>query len=226
MARSYTAKKKYVRKTYKKKKNFRPAIRKVVYAMAEKKSRIVSFGTVAAAAALTATWVPISFFAGGSDTDNIRIGTGSNQRIGSKIFVTSIEYRFTIKPTAGAGMDASGGNQCRFVIYHNKQCNGALPTVLQIFNTNTVNSLRNQDFTRKISLLRDSIMSHSPTSSTTVVPAYPIVGFIPINKVVTFSTDAAGIAPIINDDWGFAVISDLANCCEFYGEFMVRYTDA
>jgi hypothetical protein len=193
--------------------------------MAEKKTYQISYYDVALPTGITDSWQSQSFFTNHLGVAGLQQGTGTSNRIGNKIFVTHIEYRFTIKPTAGAGMDLSGGNQCRFAIYHNKQCNQAPPVMTSVWAINGVNSCRNPDLLKQYSVSADRIMSMVPTSATTIGPAFPIIGVIRVNKVIEYTSNLATIAALMKDDYGFMVISDKTPCCEIYGQWQIRFTD-
>lgn len=195
--------------------------------MAEKKWIINTYYTLATPGphAIPDTWETQSFMLNKSGSGGIQQGTANYNRIGSKIYVRSIEYRFIIKPTGGAGMDLTGGNNCRFIVYHNKQTNGAQVTGAQLFFDNTVTSVRNGDNLKQFSVLRDTIMSMVPTSATTIGPAFPVVGSIRVMKMFDFGNNGGTITDLIKDDYGFAMIADKATCCEIYGSYNVHFTD-
>jgi len=219
--KSYTKK-----KTYRKKRaSLRPAVRRIVTSMAEKKWKNSTYGSVGGPIAVGNTWTAVSFFGGPTDTNNIAVGNDVNTRIGNKIFVSNIEYRFTIKPTGGAGMDVTGGNQCRLAVYHNKQCNSTLVSAAQVFTRDSINAVRHPDYLRKISLKRDVIMNMTPQSSTVVGPAWPVIGMIKVNKVMDMGTSSISIGSMIKDDFGYLIIADFVTCCEYYLEWIIRYTD-
>lgn len=199
-------------------------VKRIVTSMSEHKFVNYAIGTRAAGNAIVASWGVLSFLNGPAGTTGIPIGTTASTRIGNKIRLVSIKYSFVFLPVAT--MDASGGNNCRFVIYRNNQCNGTLVSAADAFVSNQTTSPRNVNNLKKISILRDSIMTMVPTSGTTMGPAYPITGTIYPKSVVTYTGTAATIADILMKDWGFMVIADAASCCEYYGEWQLNFTDA
>lgn len=193
--------------------------------LAESKHKTQVFFAAAVPSAISASWTYQSFFTSPTNTNTIQPGTGVDMRIGNKIFVKSIEYRFIVKPTGGAGMDITGGNTCRFVIFHDKQTNGQLIAPGLLFRADNVNTTRNQDQLKRVLIKRDMIMTMMSTSGTTVGPTYPIIGKFAVNKVFNFVSNTDSIAAFLKDNYGFAVISDFALCCEMYGEWIVHFTD-
>lgn len=199
-------------------------IKKVVMSIAERKYKTFAWNTVAAPNSMAASWFFQSFFVGSALNGGIIQGTDANTRLGNKIYVEGIRYRFVAK---GQGtVDATGGSNCRFAIYHNKQCNGVATSGAEVMTTNTVVATRNPDYVRKIAVKRDLTMSMTATSGTTVGPAWPIIGYCKVNKVIDMVTNTGTITQLIKDDFGFGFIADVAACCEIYGEYTILFRDA
>lgn len=193
--------------------------------LAESKHKVQAYQSFSLPLVMNATWTFNSFFTNALNANTIQIGTSSSDRIGSKIFVKSIEYRFIVKPTGGGGMDTSGGNTCRFIVFHDRQTNGALISPLTVFRADNVNTMRNQDQLKRAFVKRDMLMTMISTSSTTVGPTYPIVGKLAVNKTFTYISNTDSIASLLTDNYGFGFIADAGLCCEIYGEYIVHFTD-
>jgi len=200
-----------------------PRVRRVIMSMSEKKVANYAINTRAVPGGLGATWAAVSFFNGPAAITGIQQGTTASTRIGNKIRISKISWSFAFLPMAA--VDASGGNTCRFIIYHNKQTNGTLVATADIFQSNQVTSQRNINGLQKVTVLRDQTMAMVPTSATTSGPTYPLTGAIYPNKIIQYTGNTATIADMLVHDYGFAVISDAASCCEFYGEWQIQFTD-
>jgi len=215
------------RRTFKKKTSrvSVPRVRRIVMAMNEKKFKTFAWGTRALPNAIPASATPFSFLMLPAGTGGIIQGTAVDQRIGNKIFVTKIVYKFMF--IALAGLDASGGSSCRFALYHNKRTNGALITGAQLFtNPGSIVASRAPNDQVLADVTREQMMSMVPTSATTSGPIYPVMGTIYPKKTLTYVSNGGTIADLIKDDYGFICWADAASCCEIYGEYTVFYTDA
>lgn len=195
-----------------------PRIRKIMYTTSETK---FNDQTLTTGPSLT-TWGFASpcFF--------IQQGTAANQRIGNKIYVKSIQFSCYMVPLVtmtGAGV------LCRFVVYHNKETVGALPTGLRIFVSDDVRSLRNTSNVPRFSILRD--MTHSmvitSTNAATVNGVGPtkLVQFtIYPKKVIDFTGTTGTIADLLKHDYGIGFCCSQAAACNVDVICKVQYSDA
>lgn len=211
-----------------------PKVKRVVMNMSEKKFVNASLWTRSLPYQVTTSWVAFSFLLGsvssainsGSNiqTAGIPQGTTSATRIGNKIRITSIKYRFLIMPTGG--MDTTGGNICRVAIYDNKQTNGTLVSPLDAYQSNTTTSLRNPNGLQKVTIKRDVSMAMVPTSATSSGPIHVLAGALYPNRVIQYTGTAATIADLLGHDYGFMIVADVSPCCEVVGEWQVNFIDA
>lgn len=158
-------------------------------------------------------------------------GTAKNQRIGERIRLTKIEFAIHILPASTIGTTMQNGTACRFIIYHNKQANGVLPTPAEVWNDNNIYTTRNSTFMNRLSILKDFThqMVATGTDNTGAVTASgpQLVTTMTIypKQSITFTGSASAIANILKNDYGFAVCGDGVNCCQVYVRTQIMYTD-
>lgn len=93
---------------------------------------------------------------------NVGVGTGPSQRDGRKYVVKSLWIRgmvwLTTKTGAASALDA---RTVRLVVVHDRQTNGAAPTILEIFNTATPGTLamQNLEYSQRYKILVDKTMT-------------------------------------------------------------------
>lgn len=210
------------RKTYVRKAEITPAVKKVLYSVQELKWKNAAVATLNPGTTWTFT----------SALTAIDVGTGVSDRIGNMIFLKSITYTVSICPKlAAASATADGGAICRIIWYHNKDCDGALTTGLDVFNTDNFHSNRNQTKVKQVSILDDKVFPMMYTSGdatlarTTGAPTMFKKTIYP-KKKICFKNTGAGIANLEDHDYGFAVASDASNCCEVIVHCQVLFTDA
>lgn len=86
-------------------------------------------------------------------------GTGTNERVGRKTTLKSVQLRYTHIPTSG-GPDS----QVRIAIIYDKQPNGALPAASDIFNQANFNSHLNLANSDRFVVIMDEISESSQSS--------------------------------------------------------------
>lgn len=155
-------------------------------------------------------------------------GTDSNTRIGDKIFLKQINIAFTMKPVATLPLS---GSQCRFILYHNKQCNGVQVAATTIFAANgSIDSPRNIPKKHQVSLLRDQIHQMIVTASTGATnatgPTRTMRFVIYPKKRIEYTGASGAIADILKDDYGYGFMCSDLLACEVDIHFQVLFTDA
>jgi len=81
-------------------------------------------------------------------------GTLATQRIGRRITMTSLEYRF-----AGAmAPTTTGASPLRLTIIYDRQPNGVLPTAAQAFAADSIHSMMNLNNSKRFKVLVDEII--------------------------------------------------------------------
>lgn len=117
-------------------------------------------------------------------------GTTAETRIGRKIRMRSLDIRWQLELQT----TSVGGSPCRVLVVYDKQANAALPTVVQILNTNDFNSpmlLANSD---RFTVLRSFITEPVSVSNNFSVAGHE---FIPMDLETIYNdTNAGTIADI------------------------------
>lgn len=198
-------------------------VKRVVTSLEEKKATAAALDFTSKSP--SANWQFIS----GLAAANISQGTAKNQRIGERIKIWKIDFVFTIIPTPGSAF-MTDGTCCRFIIYHNKQANGAIPVSSQLWNTDTEAATRNITFVNRISVLKDFTHSMVATSQNagTVLTAGPklltTVTIYPKAKI-SYQGSTGTISDILKDDYGIGYVTEAAGCCSMACNVQVHYTD-
>lgn len=204
-----------------------PLVRRVVMNMAEKKyfeADIMTF-----ASPVPATWAFASALAG------IQQGTAATNRIGNKIFVHTIRFLIGMRtPATVAATTVS--EQCRCVIYHNKEAVGTLPVgVNGVFTHNGISSNRFQPLVNRYSLLRDGIHTFSPlvynstTNQVALGPPIQYVWTINPRKRIDFQSNSGTISDLYKDDYGVGCVTSGTGgvgTCEMLVRVQVVFSDA
>lgn len=192
-----------------------------MYSVMEKKF----YDQAQASIAIPTTWALDSFLG------QIINGTGPSNRTGNKIMLKSFEVFIQILPQVAAGM--SNGTACRFIMWHNKETNGALLTAGTLFPvTNSITAVRNSASLPKVSVLRDEYhtMVVTGTDSTgavkTVGPIKVIHWKVFPNKVIDYTGTGGGVADLLKHDYGIGYIATSATCCNIQYTLKMVFTDA
>lgn len=199
-------------------------VRRTIMNVAETKQFV--FNCVATANA-TSTWQFASFL-GDTPTNGISQGNNLSNRMGDKIRLRHI--RITIYITGVVGTAASTGTTCRFIVYHNKRCAGALPPAGYMNTTGAaILAVPDEIYKTKVTRLKDFYHVMTPTvfgaSVTAIGP--PLVKEINIypKTVVSYSSTSGKLPEIIDNDYGIGYVSDGTNCCTINVTAQVFYSD-
>lgn len=213
------AKKAYAKRGYKRRRKTmvrisRPAIRRVVNSMNERK---FLDNTTASFLVASAQW---GFE---STLRNLTQGSSANQRLGNAIYLTKIEWCITATLTA----TAAAGARAKFIVYHNKEAVGTVPTYSMLFNTNDLLSLRNTATQPRISIMKTREASFVVT---TALPTYGPnvcinIAVYPKKKIV-FQGNTNSIADVLKDDYGLAWCASQANVLTYGWNTKMTFTDA
>lgn len=83
-------------------------------------------------------------------------GTGESQRVGRKVTIKQLHWRYTItRPENLSAADLSSGDIVRVIVYEDKQCNGTAATVTDILEDNDYQSFRNLANSGRFSIIYD-----------------------------------------------------------------------
>lgn len=156
-------------------------------------------------------------------------GTGVSDRVGNKIKLQGIDLMITVNPDpSDAGM--LNGSLCRFAVWHDKQCNGSLPTTSQILVTDAIYGNQNPNYEHRLVKHQEFVHSMVFTGVNSVAsPASGPAGLykihIPAKTVIEFNGSTGGIANMVGDNWFFTMISDNDDCCKVLVEATIRFVD-
>jgi len=87
-------------------------------------------------------------------------GSGVNERIGNKITIRNLNCRFWVSIDNASGFVAS--SVIRYIIYVDKQCNGAAATPADLLTGALVGSYRNMDTVDRFQVLADKFLILGP----------------------------------------------------------------
>lgn len=179
--------------------------------------------------AVPASWNFASALAG------LQQGTAANNRIGNKIFLHSIQFTITMKPASVAA--GTIAEQCRCVIYHNRETSGVLPVGANgMFTHAGLAAQRFQPLLNQYGVLRDGIHTFTPqiynsTSSTVVLgPPVTYVWRVFPRRTVDFRSNAGTISDLYKDDYGVGCVAEVNGAaspsCEMRVRIQVIFSDA
>lgn len=145
-------------------------------------------------------------------------GFGESDRIGRKITVNKVLIRLFYK--LGAGVSAGAAHDCcRFVVYLDKQANGAAATWLDIFKDASYLSFRNLANTSRFRILYDKITTHNATAAwgngttnSTVAKGKCVSIIIPMSIVILYNATAqtGALTTIESNNIGIMAITENA----------------
>lgn len=199
--------------------------KRVLRAQSEKKAW--SWEPLQSAATLT-SWNVQSLICGTGAGQRLIQGSDFNERIGDKIRLHAIHFNVRIQPVAV--MPEGNGNFCRFIVYHNKQANGAEPLATEIFTDDLVLALRNQIYRDRISVLKDFthqmvVTGTNAGANLTSGPEFFGTFSIYPKQILSFNSSVGDIANLIKHDYGVAYAADTAACCVITVRAQVVFTD-
>ena len=173
-------------------------------------------------------------FAIGGYPLTIPIGTGPSERIGRRIFIHSIHFKMRMEATGSASADQDINTVWCFCL--DKQSNGSLPAVLDVYKTNDMDGMRNLDNVNRFATVK-KLNCHF--KKTTVIVGSTPATYVKVNKrvqinlqfkkpiVIDYSA-SAGIQSETRSNSLFmmhASDSGVANGVTLAGTVRVRYTD-
>lgn len=180
-----------------------------------------------------ATWTIGSFQLYG-----IAQGSANSQRIGTKIFLETIELSIEIKPGAVAAQQ--NGTCCRFIVWHQIRSNGADPVATDIFDKGTFAApvvpdykrMKSLDFyPRRVRIIYDKLHTMVATTNSTTntvqaaAPMWMGIVKIKVNKWINYGGVTNTPADILNHNYGLGICSDGAACCTVKCNARLRYRD-
>ncbi len=159
-------------------------------------------------------------------------GVGEEQRVGRKITVKKLIYRYQITiPTTTTAANTS--DTVRIRIVHDKQCNGALPAVTDVMATDFFLGLNNLNNVNRFRTLYDkfhdiSCPSGAGNGTTDRFGEGAVTAEVFINMDIPIEYDnsaATGDIATIRSNNIFALFQSKAGLCALVGRMRIRYTD-
>lgn len=164
----------------------------------------------------------------------IPVGTGDSQRIGKEVKTLKLMYRgYSRIPNQSSLLRTTVDH--RYIVYLDKQANGAAATVTNILSAATWNAFRNLDNTKRFQILYDQ----NHRIDCTGVGSGPVSGrgektikfFIDIRVPLTFSASTPDVTDMTQNNLGLLVIAsdDLGggsggDYSLVVGKFRLKYT--
>lgn len=109
-------------------------------------------------------------------------GTGTQQRIGRKIYMTGASLKLNVQAHTTTVANSSTDRHVAFAIVYDKRPNGTLPNITDIYETNNINSQRNEaGFARFRVLKHMTLVTYGPRDT-----AGATRPFIFIDKYIKF----------------------------------------
>lgn len=171
----------------------------------------------------------------------IQQGTGRINRIGTKIWLESVELGIQL-----AGITANtttNGSTCRLIVYHKIDCEGTQTVASDIFTSytdagagaviapNFVSTKTLEFYPKRATIVWDKMHSMYATTSdsaglpTAVGPKYDAIVKIPIRKMINYIGNGGTIADVRGHLWGFGFCADDTNCCNIKLDVRMRFKD-
>ena len=158
---------------------------------------------------------------------DIRQGPSIGQRIGRQILITSVSLRYYWTPST---VDTTP-NVNRFILFVDKQCNGAPATAAMILTSNTPTSYLNPFNRDRFELLYDETYQSSFCMLNTAVNKWQTSpGFVslvvPLQLTVNFSGPTNSITDIRSNNLGVLLLTNSSTSsvgCQFSAQ--IEYCD-
>jgi len=158
-------------------------------------------------------------------------GSGADQRVGRKITMKSLMFRYSYFMNPNATTISSGGSPLRIIIFYDKQANATLPTIANLLQSDIYNSNNNLDNRDRFVILADIYTDPISSAGNTGVAGKR---YIPLNHEVVFNNgdNADEIGSITTGSIfitfaqnGGIKTNALANGTQFKWNSRIRYED-
>ncbi len=159
--------------------------------------------------------------------------TGESGRIGRKVTVTSINFRYILQLTGiSDAAVAASEDVVRIIVYLDKQCNGAAATVLDILETADPNSFRNLTNVNRFDLLMDRThdLKHGSSGNDGTTGDYgrSLFNYTWFKKCgipLEFDGATGAISEVQSNNLGALSVAHIGNLGTIVSQFRLRYTD-
>lgn len=153
-------------------------------------------------------------------------GTTEITRVGGKINVVNFNLRGQVRGLTATGVPGA----FRYIVFWDKQCNGAAPAVTDVLATAELNSFLNMDNVDRFQVIKDKIVINnfgaiSPTPLwylNTVLMKCNYKCNVPIH----YSSTTGAIAEIKSNNLCILLISERSTSIEYGFKWRVKFTDA
>jgi len=173
------------------------------------------------------------FLNGSAEATLLRIaqGTGESQRIGRKVTIRSINWRFNIT-LIGTTALASTSDSVRIILYLDKQTNGAAAAITDILESDNFQSFNNLANKARFRTLMDrtyDMTTQSGGGTITTTDGYGEVSindtlFKKVNLPIEFNSTAGAIAELRSNNINVLLLSSSGRCI-FDSKMRLRYSD-
>lgn len=173
------------------------------------------------------------FLNGSSEATLLRIGQGTSeiQRIGRKVTIRSINWRFSIELGLETNTATPNTDTVRIILYLDKQCNGAAATVTGILESADFQSFNNLSNKSRFRTLMDRVydLSHPSSSGADATAEWaPMIindtFFKKVNLPIEYNSTAGAIAEISSNNICMLAISE-NGLSSFGSKMRLRYSD-
>jgi len=130
-------------------------------------------------------------------------GTSGTTRIGRKIRMVSISYRF--QGGYATSSTSTGSSPLRMLIIYDKQTNGATPAAGSVLTLDVIESPMSLGNSQRFIVIADEIIDSYTPSATGSQQAFYRKGFKKLNLVTEFNAGTAGTVSDINTGGVFAL---------------------
>lgn len=162
--------------------------------------------------------------------NGIAPGTSSSTRIGSRIEVKSVQFKYNFQ----SGTSATGVTPLRIKIVYDKESNGAAPLATDILSIDSIDGLNNLNNAGRFITLFDQIWNPNTGTGTSATAsawqAQVLEGFVKCSLPVKYNAGTAGTIADISSGAIYALT--YSNGATFGGAgfdatapFRIRYTD-
>ena len=154
-------------------------------------------------------------------------GAGDSQRLGRKIFPTSVGLKGSLTFTSPSGTNLT--DLVRVVVFIDKQANGATATVAQLLQGANYNNWRNLDNTDRFMFLYDKVhtlgLTASGSASTVVRKKFNVWLQLPSDLEIQYSSTTGALTELTSANIGVMSISLLDGDTTLDYISRLRYTD-
>lgn len=159
-------------------------------------------------------------------------GTGESQRVGRKVWIKNIGFRFTLNLPGVPNGVAGISEVVRMILYLDKQCNGVTALPLDILEDDDYQGFNNLSNKERFTIMMDKriTLNRQATGSSDVINFHAEISheynmykkcYIPVEYSGTDGT----IDEIRSNNIGLVFFSKVGAVADFHGHIRFRFTD-